>query len=146
MADSLGGHETVLLAVNVLEECVNSGGLLSFFESRREYAPIILPALQAVGATDAEAIVVAAMRIPQVSAFLADEDADWIDDPDGTVAEAMDAADARWQDAGLDLSSRLWAYFRAHPEAFSVFLQSPAASGGTGGILTLIKRWLRFDC
>jgi uncharacterized protein DUF4375 len=116
---SLSTEERAILAIEALEREVNNGGYRLFFEnSSREFAPIVVQALELIGcARTAEitrrAIGALHLQILTVDAIKAAVDSE---EKDGE----MNRWDELYYKTGEDIAAKLFAFIKANKKAISL--------------------------
>jgi hypothetical protein len=116
---SLSEEERVILAIEALEREVNNGGYRQFFEnSSREYAPIIVLALERIGCAKTTAITQEAIDALNLPAPTADaiEAALEGDEPD----EELNTCDEAYFKAGEDIAGKLFTFIKTNKKTISV--------------------------
>ena len=116
---SLSGQEHIILAIEALESEVNNGGYRQFFEnSSREYAPIIVQALERIGCPATAGITQKAIDALHLAALTADaiEAALDSEDSDGDLNEC----DQAYFKAGEDIEGKLFEFIKINKGTISL--------------------------
>jgi Domain of unknown function (DUF4375) len=133
--------ELTVIAVNSLEERVNTGGYASFFNYDREMAPIILRSLAAIGATECADLTKKALDIRGVADFLTGKSGE--DTLDEATEEVLNQIDQRYFDAGIAMCDPIWEYVKANRDKISLDGDSGDAPARPGGLLSRLLEILR---
>jgi len=123
--DGYSSEERVVVAVEALQREVNNGGFHQFFtNSSYEFAPVIVEALERIGADDAAELAreaVAALRLPAgapAEDYQAAAEAASVND-DQQVMQILDDCDQRYNGvAGLD--DKLFAFVEANAARIAI--------------------------
>jgi hypothetical protein len=113
--DQLTEEERVILAVEALEREVNNGGYSQFFfNSSREYAPIIVDALRRIGCPNTAQITQEAVEALLKSPITGEEieNGTWTEDEDRDAA--LGKCDSRYFEAPENIAESLFAFIKAN--------------------------------
>ena len=108
--------EEIVLAVEAMEREVNNGGFEQFFlNSSYEYAPILVAALQKIGASQTASIANRAMRVLGAGADWSPERYEEVtSEADETVLEELRACDDAYYAAGEAIAEKLFGFIKAN--------------------------------
>jgi hypothetical protein len=114
--DKLTAEERIVLAIEAMEREVNNGGFWQFFvNSSREYAPLLVEALQRIGCLKTAIIAQKAMEIRAQFAGDDDEDQQNIERLD-----ALTACDERYFQRPEDIDQALFEFIAKNRSAIVV--------------------------
>ena len=115
--DSLTDEERVILAVEALEREVNNGGYVQFFFNSKEYAPIVVDALNRIGCAETAALTQEAIDALGIIGPLTVEAIDRVmEEESEQLIEKLDSFANRYYREAGDLSEPLLEFIKRNKE------------------------------
>jgi len=116
---SLSSEERIVLAIEALEREVNNGGFGQFFEnSSREFAPIIVQALERIGCPRTAEIAqeaIDALHLPKLTVDAIEASINNTESDDD-----LNRCDESYMQAGEDIAGRLFAFIKTNKTAIAI--------------------------
>jgi hypothetical protein len=109
-------EESWILAVEALEREVNNGGYLQFFEnSSREYAPIIVQALEAISCPQAADLTKRAIAALQIDGEITETGIEAaIEEREDEISDALNTLDSEYYQQTENIAERLFKFIKSN--------------------------------
>jgi Domain of unknown function (DUF4375) len=119
-SQSLTDQERIVLAVEALEREVNNGGYDQFFlNSSREFAPVIVGALERIGCKKTANVTRRAIKALSISDLTSDAIEAVISTPDEGRRSKLNRCDDSYYKSAEPIADRLFAFIKANKASIS---------------------------
>jgi Domain of unknown function (DUF4375) len=118
-ARDLSPEETTVVAVNSLEEAVNSGGYAEFITQSPDQVGVIVQCLIEIGEKDVAELTARALAVPGVAKFMKTLTRPGADLSD-TARNALEQIDEIYYERQFAMEDKLWDFVVSHHQAFTL--------------------------